>query len=121
MLELTKSRPASGLARRAALLILILGAAACSAQSQDAIAREAARSTVNRVVVERFPGVPVQPAIDCVIDNASAQQIYALAVDTVGGPTESSIQIVSEIAARPETLSCLANRGLPALLQGALR
>ena len=105
--------------KKALLLILALGA--CTAQSQDTIAREAARSTVSRVVVQRFPGVPVQPAIDCVIDNASAQQIYALAVDTVGGPTESSIQIVSEIAARPETLSCLANRGLPALLEGTLR
>jgi hypothetical protein len=103
------------------LLFAALLISACSVQSQDIIAREAARSTVSRVVVERFPNVPVQPAIDCVIDNASAQQIYALAVDTVGGPTESSVQIVSEIAAQPETFQCLGNRGLPALLQGALR
>lgn len=103
------------------LAALTLSLAACSPQSQDVIAREAARSTVSRVVVERFPGVPVQPAIDCVIDNASAAQIYALAVDTVGGPTESSAQIVMDIAAQPATFQCLANRGLPALLQGALR
>lgn len=102
--------------RKALLLTLLL--AACSPQSQDQIARSAARSTVSKVVAERFPGVPVQPAIDCIIDNAEAAQIYALAADSVTGPTQSTVQIVSEIVSKPETIRCLSTQGLPALLQG---
>ena len=102
------------------IAILATGAmlAACSPQAQDQIAREAARSAITPVVTERFPGLPVEPAIDCIIDNASAAQIRALAADAVLGPTESTVEIVSDIVARPETLACLAERGLPALLGG---
>lgn len=99
----------------AALLPLL---AACSAQTQDQIARQAARSTTAKVVAERFPGVPVQPAIDCLINNANATQIYALASEAVTGPTASSVQIVTEIAQKPETLRCLGQQAIPALLAG---
>ncbi|MBP0481461.1 hypothetical protein J5474_03015 [Sagittula sp. M10.9X] len=105
---------------RLALLapLLFAAVAACSPQVQDQIAREAARSTVARVVTQQLPGVPVQPAIDCVIDNATAAQIYALGADTLGGPTQSSVEIVAQIASQPQTVQCLATRGLPALMQG---
>ncbi len=103
---------------RGLVLACALSVAACSPQAQDQIAREAARSAITPVVTERFPGLPVEPAIDCIIDNASAAQIRALAADAVLGPTESTVEIVSDIVARPETLACLAERGLPALLGG---
>ncbi|WP_240705241.1 hypothetical protein [Pacificoceanicola onchidii] len=103
-------------AHKTALLIGVLALGACDSQTQDRIAREAARSTVTRVVTDRFPGVPVEPTINCVIDNATAPQIRALALDTVGGVTESSIEIVTNIVSKPETLTCLAAEGLPALL-----
>ena len=82
--------------------------AACTPQTQDQIARNAARSTVNRVVLERYPNLPLEPAINCVIDNATAQQIYALGADSLGGPTESSAQIVAEVVQKPESVRCLA-------------
>ncbi|WP_349539196.1 hypothetical protein [Sagittula sp. NFXS13] len=92
--------------------------AGCSTQAQDQIARSAARSTVNRVLLERLPaGIPLQPSIDCVINNASAPQIYALASDTLGGPTQSSVEIVTQVVSKPETTTCLATQGLPALLR----
>lgn len=101
----------------------ILGAALalsnCSPQVQDAFAREAARSVVTRVVVERFPGLPVEPAIDCVIDNASAAQILALASDAALGPTPATVEVVGQIITKPETINCLGTRGLPVLLQQA--
>ncbi|SDH11748.1 hypothetical protein [Alloyangia pacifica] len=101
---------------RAALgLVFVL--AACSAQTQDQIARQAAKSTVARVVADRYPGVPVEPALDCVIDNASSTQIYALAADSVTGPTASTVEVVSDIVSKPETLTCLAADGLPALIR----
>ena len=60
---------------------------------------------------------PIEPTLDCIIDNASAAQIRALAAESVLGATESSVQIVSDIVSQPETLTCLATKGLPALLR----
>ena len=91
--------------------------AACSPQTQDQIARQAAKSTVARVVADKYPGLPVEPALDCVIDNASSTQIYALAADSVTGPTASTVEVVSDIVSKPETLTCLAAEGLPALIR----
>ena len=65
---------------------------------------------------ERFPGVPVEAASDCIIDNANAQEILALAADAVTGPTTSTAEIVIRIASRPETIECIATDGLPANL-----
>ncbi|WP_417723415.1 hypothetical protein [Salipiger sp.] len=100
-----------------ALIVLPLILAACTPATQDQIARDAARSTISKVVVDRFPGVPVQPAIDCIIDNASSTQIFALAADSVTGPTQSTVEVVSDIVSKPETLTCLAAEGLPALIR----
>ncbi|WP_353473014.1 hypothetical protein PVT71_03005 [Salipiger sp. H15] len=96
---------------------LVLALAACSPQTQDQIARQAAKSTVARVVADRYPGVPVEPALDCVIDHASSTQIYALAADSVTGPTASTVEVVADIVSKPETLTCLAAEGLPALIR----
>jgi hypothetical protein len=103
---------------RKTLILTSLGVmlAACSPQVQDQIARDAARSAITPVLVERFPGVPLEPPLDCVIDNASAVQIRALALDTVTGPTESTVQIVTDVLSKPDTIRCLAVEGLPALL-----
>lgn len=103
--------------RLALSLVMALAVAGCSVQQQDRIARDAARSAITPVLVEQFPGVPLEPTLDCVIDNASAVQIRALALDSLGGPTESTAQIVTDIVSKPETLTCLAAEGLPALLR----
>ena len=97
-------------------LCIILALAACSSDQQDTLARDAAKSAVRPVVAEQFPGVPLEPAVDCVIDNASASELLALAADAVTGPTASTVEIVARIAARPETIECVATEGLPALL-----
>ncbi len=97
--------------------LVAFGLSACSQQAQDEIARDAARSAITPVIQDKFPGVPVEPAVNCVIDNASAPQIRALAVDAVAGPTASTVEIVTQIVSKPETLTCLAADGLPALLR----
>ena len=101
---------------RAFILTLAFLLAACTPQMQDELARDAAKSAVRPVLEERLPGVPVESATDCVIDNATAQEILALAADAVTGPTASTVEIVGNILARPETLTCLATEGLPPLL-----
>ncbi|WP_417206449.1 hypothetical protein [Antarctobacter sp.] len=105
------------LTRHGLIAVALAVLAACSPQAQDQIARNAARSALTPVVSEQFPGVPLQPTLDCLIDNANAQQIRALAADSVLGPTQSTFQIAMDIASKPETLRCLAVNGLPALLR----
>ena len=104
---------------------LIFGAglmvlSACSSGVEDEIARDAARQAVRPVLAENFPGVPLEPATDCVIDNATAGEILSLAADAVTGPTASTVETVAVIISRPETIECLAVEGLPALLPTVL-
>ncbi|SHJ24423.1 hypothetical protein SAMN04488012_106101 [Palleronia salina] len=91
--------------------------AACTPADRDQVTRSAARSVVSRVVVQQFPGVPVQPAIDCIIDNATTPELVGLASDAVTGPTAATTEVVTRIASRPPTIQCLVGQGLPALLR----
>ncbi|MCV6591952.1 MAG: hypothetical protein OIF48_03300 [Silicimonas sp.] len=101
-----------------ALLPFALLLAACTAEQQNDLARDAAKTAVRPVLADRLPGVPVDPAVDCVIDNATAGELLSLAGDAVTGPTANTVEITSDILARPETLTCLATQGLPPLLSG---
>ena len=98
------------------LTLLAPLALACTPQQQDDLTRDAAKRAVRPVLEERLPGVPVEPATDCIIDNASSRELLSLAADAVTGPTANTVEIVSDIATRPETIRCLATEGLPALL-----
>ena len=98
-------------------MALPLVLAACATQASDEIARAAARRAVDQVLVTRFPGVPVAPVTDCVIDNASASEIVAVAADSATGtPSATTVRVVTDVLARPETLTCLGTNALPILL-----
>ena len=99
--------------KRAALILLL---AACTPQQQDELTRDAARTAIRPVLAEQFPGVPLEPASDCVIDNATSGELLSLAADAVTGATASTAEMVTQIVSRPDTLECLAREGLPALL-----
>lgn len=101
---------------RAFLILALL--AGCSTAQQDQLAQRAAKNAVRPVLAENFPGVPLEPATDCVIENAGSQELLALAADSVTGPTASTVEIVKNIVSRRETIQCLATKGLPALLAG---
>ena len=98
----------------ASMLVAML--AACTPQMQDELTRDAARTAIRPVLEQRFPGIPLEPATDCVIDNASSSELLALAADAVTGPTANTVEIVSDVVSRPATIECLAREGLPALL-----
>ncbi|GFE63287.1 succinate dehydrogenase [Litoreibacter roseus] len=82
----------------------------------DQLARDQAREAVRPVLAQRFPGVPLEPASDCVIDNASAAEILQLARASVTGLGPEDSQLVVEIATRPETVQCLLKDGLAPFL-----
>ena len=102
------------------IIPLVAVLSACTAQTQDQIAQEAARKAVRPVLAEQFPGVPLEGAADCMIDNATASEIISLANDAAAGPTASTVEIVAEIAVRPDTIDCLINEGAALALAGGL-
>jgi hypothetical protein len=92
------------------MVALGLPLAGCVAvqDAADQIARDQARGYVNGEVERRFPGVNAQPITDCVIDNASAQEIVTIASGVALGRTETATETVSTVLARPETIRCAA-------------
>ena len=97
-------------------VISLAALTACTAAQQDTLAQDAAKRAVRPILAERFPGVPLEPATDCVIENATAQEILVLAADAVTGPTASTVEDTTRILSRPETIRCLAEDGLPVIL-----
>lgn len=91
----------------------------CVSDMRDTVAREAAKSAVRPVLERRLPGVPVEPAVNCVIDNASADEIVTLARDgaLAGEVSPATRRIVADILLRRGTIECLAEDGLPVLLE----
>jgi hypothetical protein len=89
---------------------------ACIGPVATQVTRDAARAAVNPVVARNFPGMPLEPATDCVIDNASADEIVAVARAARDGANDTASRVVLDVTGRPETIRCLASEGLPAIL-----
>jgi len=105
--------------RPRAAVALVTGAlvlAGC-AGLQDMVAREGARTAVQPVLAARFPGVPLEPATDCIIDAATAGELTRLARGaTRPFPDSATTALVAEIASRPDTIRCLTTNGLAPFL-----
>ena len=84
----------------------------------DQIAREQARTYVNQEVERRFPGVDASVVTDCVINNASAQEIVTIAGGIALGNTEAASNTVSTVLQRPATIQCTASGALSPLVGG---
>ncbi len=94
---------------------VILSGCAAANDAADAVARDRAKTVVNGVVEERFPGLNARPVTDCIIDAATAGEILEIAGASVTGVTQSTAEKVVEIAARPEAVNCIADNSLTLL------
>ena len=74
--------------------------------------RDVAKGIVNSVIQQKFPGVNAAPYTDCIIDNASTDEILRLAQGAVAGSTDAATTLVLDIASRPATTQCLAQNAL---------
>jgi len=99
----------------ALLFPLLLTVCAAAQDAADTLARDRAKTVIDRVVAERFPGVDAAPVTDCVIESASAQEIISVAQASVTGITDGTVETIVEISQRPETISCLASNALAIL------
>jgi hypothetical protein len=106
-------------ARLAGALGLAAALGACvESRPADYIAREAAKDAVRPVLQRRLPGVPVEAAVNCVIDNASAGEILSLArAGAAGAPDPATVETVVGILRREGTINCLATDGLSPFLR----
>jgi predicted ThiF/HesA family dinucleotide-utilizing enzyme len=97
------------------MMLTTLAACNIAQGTADIIARDQARGVVNDVVAERFPGIDATPVTDCVIDNASAQEILIVAGAAITGVTEQTSRTVSGILQRPDTVLCISRNALVSL------
>ena len=65
--------------------------------------RDAAKAVVGPIVQDTVPGPAGVALSDCIIDNASGDELLTLGLQ---GATPENITLVSEILARPETVNC---------------
>ena len=104
---------------RAFVLALPIALMACGDDGfADQLARDQARNAINPVLARQFPGVPLEPATNCVINEASASEILQLAKAGTIGLQPEDTQLVVEIATRPDTIKCLLESGITPFLNG---
>ena len=103
--------------KRAFAILALSALSACGAANDaaDAIARDQAKAVVNGVVESKLPGVNAAPVTDCIIDAASAGEILSIAGASVTGVTDKTVDLVLEIAQRPEAVTCIAENSLTLL------
>lgn len=94
----------------------VLLIAGCNTDVGTDLTRAAAKSAVNPIVADRFPGLPLEPATDCIIDNANSNEIVTLATAAATRDDPAATQVVVDIARRPETIRCFGQDALPAIL-----
>ena len=98
-----------------AATVLLSGCLAPEAAVHET-ARSAAKGVINSVMAEKIPGVNTAPYTDCIVDQASTDQLLTLAKAAVTGIDNSTVSIVTSIASQPETISCIAQNGLGTVL-----
>lgn len=73
-------------------------------------ARVVARQAVNAAVASQLPGVDATPVTDCIIDNASLDELITLArIAAMGSSGVTEVwPVVQTIGQRPATLECFS-------------
>ena len=110
MRDMTKDKLAVG---TVALAIVL---SACANPLVQDTSRDVAKGAVNDVVSARFPGVNAAPYTDCIIDNASTEEILTLAQHALTQNTNAAATTVFQIAQRPDTTNCIAQSALGSFL-----
>ncbi|MCV3272208.1 hypothetical protein [Roseobacter sinensis] len=79
-------------------------------QATDRAGRDTAKTILPEALALYFPQVPkalFTPFTNCVVDNADAAEVQALAADAITGVDQGTADTVRAVIARPETQNCL--------------
>ena len=100
--------------RLSVLLAATLMLAACDpAQVADKVGRRAAETVVQPVMAGYMTGPQADTATRCIVDNASADQVQALAQDVGVGAGPRTLANIRAAAANPGAMACMAAAGIP--------
>ena len=93
-------------------LAALLALAACAEvqTAVDSTARRTAKGVVAETLATHLPAVPrelISPFTDCIIDNATAEEVQEFTKDVVVGVDDKTATIVRGILARPATVQCV--------------
>jgi hypothetical protein len=102
----------SAAAAKIALIALVALAACDPAQVADKVGRRAADTVVRPIVADYVPAGQTETATRCIVDNASAEDVKALAQDVGVGAGSRTVANVLRIAATPGAAACLARANL---------
>lgn len=92
--------------------------AACDPQDMaDQAGRRIAATVVMPVVQLDMPTPLAQRATDCIVRNATAAEVQALARDVAVVAGSSTRATIRGIALRPEAAACFAANGVPQVLR----
>lgn len=99
--------------QRTSVFLALLTLAACDpAQVADKVGRRAADTVVRPIVSDYVPAGQAETATRCIVDNASAEDVKALAQDVGVGAGSRTVANVMRIAATPGAAACLAASNL---------
>ena len=94
-----------------------LGGAGCSQQElADSVARRAAASVVLPVMQQDMTAPQAQRATDCILGNADASEVQALARDVAVVAGTLTVANIRAIALGPATQACFADNGVPPVM-----
>lgn len=103
--------------RAVAALVALVSLSACmqaGTPGADVVqegARSVARQSVNNVVAAKLPGVDASPVTDCIIDNATLDELVTIARSATlsANPVGDVWPVVQTVAGRRGTLECFSN------------
>jgi len=97
----------------AAFSVLALSACVAGEAVMQETTRSLARSAVDAAATRYVPGVDVSPYTDCVINNASTDELLQLAQAAGAGAAQDvatrAWPVVRTVASRPEATQCLVS------------
>ena len=95
-----------------AVAFVALAACDTAQEAVDDAARVTAKATIEKVLTAHLPvGVPaklVTPYSDCLIDSASASELFKLSRASVTGVDAETISLVTDMLQRPDSTKCIA-------------
>lgn len=93
--------------------LALLALAACSPQAvADQLGRRAAETVVMPVMAATMPSGQAQAATTCIVQNATAAEVQALARDVAVLAGTSTKATIRAIALRPEAQACFVSKAV---------
>ncbi len=89
---------------RGIILAAVLGLAACSSAEDEA--PQVFELSAAAVVRAMYPGINAPPVANCIVDNATADEIDQIAT-TNSESDNVRFDVVRAVLARPETQTCI--------------